>query len=125
MRDAQVIAQAAIVTAQQYSEENAKRLRRQPERFKIGDKVQLNLKQVRTQQISKELSLQHAKYEMTAVLDALNVEINVPGNIQKRFHIELVKRTGKDLFSSQRYDDTRNAQVVDKLNIMNINSNPS
>lgn len=48
MRDAQEFAQAAMATAQQRSEENANRLRRQPERFKVGDKVWLNLQHVKT-----------------------------------------------------------------------------
>lgn len=52
---------------------------------------------------------------MTAVPDALNVELNVPGNIHKRFHVELIKRAGTDPFPSQRRDDARNPPVVDEL----------
>ena len=38
-RDAQDFAQVAMASAQQGYEKNANRLRRQPERFKVGDKV--------------------------------------------------------------------------------------
>ena len=90
LKDAQEFAQAAIASAQQRYEENANLTRRQPEKFKVGDKVWLNLQNVKTPQLSKKLAWQHTKYEVTAVSDALTVELNVPGNIHKRFHIELV-----------------------------------
>ncbi|KHJ30056.1 hypothetical protein EV44_g3161 [Erysiphe necator] len=81
LKDAQDFAQAAMASAQQRSENNANRFRRQPERFRVGDKVWLNLQHIKTPQLSKKLSWQHAKYEVTAVPDALTVELNVPGNI--------------------------------------------
>lgn len=78
LKDAQEFAQAAMASAQQRYEANANRLRRQPEQFKVGDKVWLNLQNVKTPQLSKKLSWLHAKYEVTAVPDALTVELNVP-----------------------------------------------
>ena len=90
-------------------------LRRQPERFKVGDKVWLNLRNIETPQLSKKLAWQHAKYEVVAVPDPLTVELNVPGNIHKRFHVELVKRAGTDPFPSQVRDDARNPPIIDDL----------
>ena len=58
----------------------------------------------------------HAKYEVTAVPDALTVGLNVPGNIHKRFHVELVKKAGSDPFPSQVRDDAQNPPIVDGLN---------
>ena len=52
---------------------------------------------------------------MTGVPDALTVELNVPGNIHKRFHVELIKRAGTDPFPSQVRDDAQNPPVVDEL----------
>ncbi|KAI0990764.1 hypothetical protein K3495_g17423, partial [Podosphaera aphanis] len=63
----------------------------------------------------KKLAWLHAKYEITAVPDALTVELNVPGNIHKRFHVELIKRAGNDPFPSQVRDDAQNPPVVDDL----------
>ncbi|KAI0994661.1 hypothetical protein K3495_g13520, partial [Podosphaera aphanis] len=108
LKDATDFAQAAMASAQQRNESNGNLLRRQPERFKVGDKVWLNLRHIQTPQLSKKLAWQHAKYEVTAVPDALTVELNVPGNIHKRFHVELVKRAGTDPFPSQKRDDARN-----------------
>ena len=47
--------------------------------------------------------------------DALTVELNVPGNIHKRFHVELVKRAGSDPFPSQTRDDAQNPPVTDEM----------
>ena len=54
LKDAQDFAQAAMASAQQRSEQNANRLRRQPERFRVGDKVWLNLQNIKMPQLSKK-----------------------------------------------------------------------
>lgn len=115
LRDAQDFAQATMASTQQRNELNGNRTRRQPERFEVGDKVWLDLKNVSTPQLSKELAWQHAKYTVTAVPDPLTVELNVPGNISKQFHVELVKRAGNDPFPSQKKDDVQNPPLIDDL----------
>lgn len=115
LKEAQDFAQATIASAQQRTEANANTLRRQPERFKIGDKVWLNLRNVKTPQISKKIAWQHAKYTVTSVPDALSVELNVPGNIHKRFHVEMIKRAGTDPYPSQERDDAQNPPIIDDL----------
>ena len=42
--------------------------------------------------------------------------MNVPGNIHKRFHVELIKRAGNDPYPSQLRDDAQNPPVIDDLN---------
>ena len=100
LKDAQDFAQAAMASNQQRSESNANRNRRQPERFKVGNKVWLDLRNIKTPQLSKKISWQHAKYTVTDIPDPLTVELDVPGNIHKWFHVELVKRAGTDTFPS-------------------------
>lgn len=58
----------------------------------------------------------HAKYEITAILDTLIVELNVPGNLHKRFHVDLIKLAGNDPFKSQVRDDAQNLLIVVELN---------
>lgn len=115
LKMAQDFAQAAMASAQQRSENNANQHRRQPEKFRVGDKVWLNLQHVKTPQLTKKLAWQHAKYEVTAVPDPFTVELNVPGNIHKRFHVELIKRAGNDPFPSQARDDAQNPPLSDDL----------
>lgn len=114
-KDAQEFSQAAMASAQQRSEINKNRNRRQPERFKVGDKVWLNLEHIQTPQLSKKLAWQHTKHEVIGVSDALNVELNVPGHIQNRFHVELVKRAGNNPFPSQARDDEQNPPLIADL----------
>ncbi|KAI0991972.1 hypothetical protein K3495_g16214, partial [Podosphaera aphanis] len=116
LKEAQEFAQAAMASAQQRYEDNANRSRRQPEAYRVGDKVWLNLRNVSTPQLSKKLAWLHAKYEVTAVPNPLTVELNVPGNVHKRFHVELVKRAGNDPFPSQKRDDAQNMAIADDLN---------
>lgn len=115
LKDAQDFAQAAMASAQQRNEGNANRFRRQPDKFKVGDKVWLDLRNVKTPQLSKKLAWLHAKYDVIAVPDPLTVELNVPGNIHNRFHVELVKRAGADPFPSQLQDDAQNPAILDDL----------
>ncbi|KAI0999784.1 hypothetical protein K3495_g8416 [Podosphaera aphanis] len=115
LRDAQDFAQATMASVQQRNEQKANRSRRQPERFQVGDKIWLDLRHIKTPQLSKRLAWQHHKYEVTAIPDALTVELNVPGNIHNRFHIELVKRAGNDPFPSQVCDDAQNPPITDDL----------
>ncbi|KAI1005059.1 hypothetical protein K3495_g3151 [Podosphaera aphanis] len=115
MKEARDFAQAATATAQQRYEENANRFRKQPETFKVGDKVWLSLQNINTPQLSKKLSWLHAKYEVTAVPVPLTVELNVPGKIRKRFHVELFKRAGNDPQPSQKCDDTQNPVLSDEF----------
>ncbi|KHJ36219.1 hypothetical protein EV44_g3283 [Erysiphe necator] len=115
LKNAIDFAQAAMASAQQRNEANGNLLRRQPEKLKVGDKVWLNLRHIQTPQLSKKLAWQHAKYEVTAVPDPLTVELNVPGNIHKRFHVGPIKRAGTDPFPSQKRDDARNPPIIDDL----------
>jgi len=114
-KDAQDFAQAAMTSAQQRNEENANKLRRQQERFSVGDKVWLDLRNIKTPQLTKKLTWQHAKYEIIAVPDALTVELNVARKIHKCFHVELVKRAGNDPLPRQVRDDKQSPPILDEL----------
>ena len=115
LRDAQDFAQAAMASAQQRSESYANNSRRQPEKFKVGDRVWLDLRNVNTPQLSKKLAWLHAKYDFISIPNPLTVELNVPENIHKHFHVEIVKRAGIGPFPSQSRDDSQNPPIIDKL----------
>lgn len=99
--DTQDFAQVVMASAQQRNEHHSNESRRQTEMFKSGDKILLNLRNVRTPQLSKQLAWLHVKCKVTAVPVDLTVELNVPYNIHNRFHAELVKRASDNQFQSQ------------------------
>ncbi|KAI1001021.1 hypothetical protein K3495_g7178 [Podosphaera aphanis] len=95
----QSIAQAAMTTAQQLMEESANHHRRLAERFKPGDTVWLNLKNVKTP-IQKEI--------------APDVyQLDVPTGIHNRFFVDLLRRDPNDPLPSQKADDTQPPPLVD------------
>ena len=45
------------------------------------------------------------------------MELNGPGNIHKRFHVDLIKRAGTDPFPTQLRDDAQNPPIIDDLGV--------
>ncbi|KAI0993504.1 hypothetical protein K3495_g14680 [Podosphaera aphanis] len=78
LREAEQLAQVAMASAQQRMEENANRKRNEAEIFREGYKVWLNLKNIQTPKLSKNLSWSNAKYQVTKVIDSHCVELNTP-----------------------------------------------
>jgi hypothetical protein len=48
-----------------------------------------------------------AKYRVTAVPNPVNVVLNVPGNLHKTFHVDLVERAADNPLPSQKLADAR------------------
>ena len=65
--DARNFAEAALAAAQQQQEYYANQHREVPKSFQLGDKVWLNLKNIRTLRPSKKLDWIHAKYTITKI----------------------------------------------------------
>jgi hypothetical protein len=99
------LAQAVMAAAQQRMEERARGERRAQDRFEMGDRVWLSLKNISTPQLSKKLSWTNAKYTVTKIISPHVVELNVPSKIHPRFHVDLLKRASTNPLPSQKSDD--------------------
>jgi hypothetical protein len=112
LKEATEWAQAAISAAQQRQEEVANRTRDPAEHFKVGDKVWLDLRNVRTPRPSKNLDWLHAKYTVTEVISSHSYRLDVPTGIHPVFHVDLLRRAAIDPFPSQQRDDAQPPAVL-------------
>jgi hypothetical protein len=112
LRDASQWAQAAMATAQQVQEEQANRSRDQAMSYKIGDKVWLNLKNVRTSRLSKKLDHKNAKFTVIEVISSHSYRLNTPAGIHNVFHTTLLRPAADDPFPSQATYDNQPLPLI-------------
>ena len=107
LRDATDWAQSAIAVAQETQQDQANRHRQAAPVYKQGDRVWLNLRNVRSQRPSKKLDWLHARYTVEEVPTPHTVRLNVPTGIHPVFHVELIRPAATDPLPSQIVDDTQ------------------
>ena len=79
----------------------------------MGDKVWLNLKNIRTDRPSKKLDWKHAQYTVTRTFsNAYFYELDVPKGIHKKFHVSLLRPAATDPLPSQLVDDSQPPPVT-------------
>ena len=110
--DARNWAEAAIAVAQQAQEQHANRHRQPAAQFQVGDKVWLNLKNVKTDRPNKKLDWRHAKYTVTKVISSHAYELDVPPGIYNRFHVVLLRPAATNPLPSQQQDDTQPPAII-------------
>jgi predicted aspartyl protease len=107
LQAARELAQASMAAAQQRQEEAANRHRQQAYNFKVGDKVWLNLKNVRTNRPTKKLDAKHAKFTVTEVIGSHSYRLDTPPGIHNVFHSNLLRPASCDPLPSQVQTDTQ------------------
>lgn len=107
LKDAREWAQSAMASAQQVMEEVTNRHRQQSPSFKIGDKVWLNLENIRTNRPTKKLDAKHAKFTVLEAIGSHSYRLNTPPGIHDVFHSQLLRLASYNPLPSQVQDDSQ------------------
>ena len=109
LKEAHEFAQTAMVVAQQTQEKYANIHRDESITYKVGDKVWLNLKNIKTERPSKKLDWVHAKYTITRTFvdSPFFYELNTPKGVHNKFHTSLLRPVTNNPLPSQKVDDSQ------------------
>lgn len=112
LKEAHEFAEAALALAQETQERFYNQGHDPSFRFQVGDKVWLNLKNVRTERPMKKLDWIHSKHTVTEVIGTHNYRLDVPRGIHNVFHVTLLRPAPDNAFPSQHNDDTQPPAII-------------
>ena len=101
-----------MAVAQQQQEEQANRTRQQGVNYKVGDKVWLDLRNIKTTRASKKLDRKNAKFTVTEVIGSHSFRLDVPRTIHNVFHSNLLRPAYDDPFPSQETTDPQPEPII-------------
>ncbi|QSS72061.1 hypothetical protein I7I50_03115 [Histoplasma capsulatum G186AR] len=116
LKKAREWAEASMASAQQDYEDQANTRRSPATRYSIGDKVWLDLKNIKTDRPSRTLDYRHAKYTVTEVLGTHDYRLNTPPGIHDVFHTNLLRPAAEDPFPSQKTSNWQPPAIVGEDN---------
>ena len=109
--NAAIVAQASLVSAQDRQERGANRKRSAGERYQVGDKVWLRLKNVCTDRPCKSLDFLALPYRVIEVVGSHSYRLNTPRGIHNVFHSDLLKKAAEDPLPSQSLVNVDNPPI--------------
>jgi hypothetical protein len=112
LREATNWAQAAIATAQDKQQEYANQSCQAAPVYRVGDKVWLNLKNIRSQRYLKKLDWLHGRYTVQEVPSPHTVRLDMPTGVYPVFHVDLIRPAASDPLPSQIVDDSQPPPLV-------------
>lgn len=111
LKEAREYAEVSIVSAQQDQEASTNAHRHQAPTYKVGDKVWLDLANIRTTRKSKKLDWKHAKFTVTDVVSSHSYRLDTPPGVHNVFHTKLLRPAATDPFKSQITDDAQPEEI--------------
>ena len=95
-------AKASMAVAQQTQEDQTNRVRSEAPRFKVGDKVWLSLKNIRTKRPCKKLDVRNAKFTVLEMVSSHSYRLDTPPGVHNVFNVSLLHPAASDPLPSQR-----------------------
>jgi hypothetical protein len=105
-------AQVSMAAAQQDQETKTNRHRSVSPSYKVGDKVWLNLKNIRTDRPSKKLEDRATKFTITEVVGPYSYRLDLPYGVHNVFNVDLLRPAASDPFPSQIQTDDQPPPVL-------------
>ena len=107
IKDATDLAETMMGHAQQLQEDIANRTRDPAPTFQPGDKVWLDLRNIKLDRPKRKIAEQHAIYTVQERINANAYRLNTPTGIHNVFPVSLLKPVSVNPFPSQIQDDTQ------------------
>ena len=107
------MAKAAMAVAQEAQEHHSNTRRLVGDEFRLGDRVWLKLKHVKTTRPIKKLNWIALPYRALICIGTHAVQLDTPLGIHPVFHVSLVKKAAEDPLSSQLTIDNEPGMIFD------------
>ena len=112
-RNSADMAKAAMAVAQEAQERHSNTRRLVGNEFRLGDRVWLKLKHVKTMRPIKKLDWIALPYRVLACIGTHVVQLDTSPGIHRVFHISLVKKAAEDPLPSQLTIDNEPGMIFD------------
>ena len=112
MKEALDQVQVFMAYAQQNMEKQANQHQDPASSYCVGNKVQLHLKNIHTDQPNKKLDWKNAKFTIIELISIHAVQLDTPPGVHPVFHMDLLRPTSTNPLPSQVSDNVQLPAVM-------------